>query len=247
MDNAVIISLCIIPSLLLLWYIYIKDKVEKEPIYLLILLFLGGIIACTISIFLSILSKQYIYFLNFAYTDMNIFQIIFKVLFSIVVIEEGSKWIISYTIWNNKNFNHLYDPIVYCTFVAMGFATLENIIYGFTFSTYGIIPIIMRGLISVPSHAVFGIFMGYYLGISKNAALTSKLKQSKKYKLLSFIIPTYLHLVYNLFLVKKNFIMYSIFIIYIIVIYLLAYQKIKKLSSIHKTFSLKEKDISKSY
>ena len=72
MDNAVIISLCIIPSLLLLWYIYIKDKVEKEPIYLLILLFLGGIIACTISIFLSILSKQYIYFLNFVASNKSL-------------------------------------------------------------------------------------------------------------------------------------------------------------------------------
>ena len=91
MDNVMLISLCVIPSLILLWYVYIKDKVEKEPFYLLLLLFLGGIIACTISILLSILSKQYIYFLNSAYTDMNIFQIIFKVLFTIVVIEEGSK------------------------------------------------------------------------------------------------------------------------------------------------------------
>lgn len=245
MDNVMLFSLCIIPSLILLWYVYIKDKVEKEPFYLLLLLFLGGIIACTISILLSILSKQYICFLNSAYTDMNIFQIIFKVLFTIVIIEEGSKWIINYiTIWRNKNFKHIYDPIVYCTFVAIGFATLENIIYGITFSSHGIAPIIMRGFISVPSHAVFGIFMGYYLGISKNALMYNKIKQSRKYRLLSILVPIYLHLVYDLFLVKKNFIMYSLFIIYIIVIYIMAYQRIKRLSSIHKNLSQKEKDIS---
>lgn len=96
MDNVMLISLCVIPSLILLWYVYIKDKVEKEPFYLSLLLFLGGIIACTISILLSILSKKYICFLNSAYIDMNIFQIIFKVLFTIVIIEEGSKWIINY-------------------------------------------------------------------------------------------------------------------------------------------------------
>ena len=245
MDNVMLFSLCIIPSLIMLWYVYIKDKVEKEPLFLLFLLFLGGIIACTISILLSILSKQYIYFLNWSYTDMNILQIIFKVLFTIVVIEEGTKWIINYImIWRNKNFKHIYDPIVYCTFVAIGFATLENIIYGVSFSSYGIVPIIMRGFISVPSHAVFGIFMGYYLGISKNSLMYNKVKQSKKYKLLSIIIPIYLHLVYDLFLVNKNLIMYSIFIMYIIVLYILAYQKINKLSSVHNNLSQKEKDIS---
>lgn len=245
MNNVMLISLCVIPSLILLWYVYIKDTVEKEPLYLLALLFFGGIIACTISIHLSILSKQYIYFLNSDYADMNIFQILFKVLFTIAVIEEGSKWVINYiTIWQNKNFDHIYDPIVYCTFVAIGFATLENIIYGITFRAYGIVPVIMRGLISVPSHAVFGIFMGYYLGISKNALMYNKTKQSIKYRLLSILIPIYLHLVYDLFLVKKNFIMYSVFIIHIIVIYIMAYQIIKKLSSVHKKLSQNEKDIS---
>ena len=107
-----------------------------------------------------------------------------------------------------------------------------------------LVPIIMRGFIAVPSHAVFGIFMGYYLGISKNALMYNKIKQSRKYRLLSILVPIYLHLVYDLFLVKKNFIMYSIFVVYIIVIYIMAYQRIKRLSSIHKNLSQKEKDIS---
>ena len=82
------------------------------------------------------------------------------------------------------------------------------------------------------------------LGISKNALMYNKTKQSRKYRLLSILVPIYLHLVYDLFLVKKNFIMYSIFIVYIIVIYIMAYQRIKRLSSIHKNLSQKEKDIS---
>ena len=129
MDNTIFFSLCIIHGLILLWYVYIKDKVEKEPFYLLLLLFLGGIIACIISIYLSILSKQHIFFLNLPYTDMNIFQILFKFLIFIALIEEGSQWIINYiTLWRNKNFNHIYDPVAYCMFVTIGFATLENII-----------------------------------------------------------------------------------------------------------------------
>ena len=30
-DNPLLLSLCVIPSMLILWYIYIKDKSEKEP------------------------------------------------------------------------------------------------------------------------------------------------------------------------------------------------------------------------
>ena len=238
MKDILILTLCIIPSLILLWYVYIKDKIEKEPLYLLILLFLGGVIGCISSITISALFKKWMPFLNLSYSSMNIFQIIFKVLFTIAIIEEGIKWLVNYvTIWHNKNFNHIYDPIVYATFVALGFATLENIIYGITFRSHGFVPIIMRGIISVPSHAVFGIFMGYYLGISKNALESSKQKQSRKYRLLSVIIPIILHFIYDLLLIKETFITYALFTIYIISLYILSYFKIKKLSSLPKLFT----------
>lgn len=244
MNNILLITVCIIPILILLWYVYIKDKVEKEPVYLLFLLFIGGIIACVISILLDAVLKNFIQFLNWQYSDMNIIQIIFKTLITIAVIEEGSKWIVNYiTIWRNKNFNHIYDPIVYCVFVSLGFALFENIIYTITFKNYGIMPIVMRGLISVPCHAVFGVFMGFYLGISKNAIAYNKIKQSEKYKLLSIATPIIFHFIYNLCLVKQNRIVYCVFIIYLITMYISAYNKIKKLSNIHKM--LKENDTSK--
>ena len=235
MDNILLLSLCIIPGLILLWYVYFKDKIEKEPLNLLIVLFIGGTFACAFSIFLSVILKRYIGFLSLEYSKMNVFQIIFKILFTIAIVEEGSKWIINYvTIWKNKNFDHIYDPIVYCTYVSIGFATLENILYGNSFGSQGIFPIIMRGFISVPSHAVFGIFMGYYLGISKNALMDKKTKQFKKYRIMSIIVPICLHLIYDLFLIKNSVLINSLFAIYIMVLYFLAYQNIKKLSSIHK-------------
>ena len=78
-DNPLLLSLCVIPSMLILWYIYIKDKSEKEPFYLIIILFIGGIISCLISILISIISKQYIPYLNMNYYNMNIFEIFVKV------------------------------------------------------------------------------------------------------------------------------------------------------------------------
>ena len=243
MDSLLLLSLCIVPSLILLWYVYIKDTIEKEPLYLLTILFVGGIISCLISIIISNISKRYITFLNLSYNNLTVAQIIFKILIAIALVEESSKWIINYiTIWKNKNFKHIYDPIVYSTFISLGFATFENVIYGISFKSYGIVPIIMRGLISVPSHAVFGIFMGYYLGIAKNAIMYHKRKKSYKYRILSLVVPIALHFIYDLLLVNKNIIMYSFFIMYIIVCYIFANIKIKKISSINK--NLKEKNIS---
>ena len=234
-DNPLLLSLCVIPSMLILWYIYIKDKSEKEPFYLIIILFIGGIISCLISILISILSKQYIPYLNMNYYNMNIFEIFVKVFVVITLSEELTKWIINYiTIWRNKNFKHIYDPIIYSACTALGFATFENIIYVTNYHNNGIMIAIMRGLISIPSHAVFGIYSGFYLGISKNAYVCDKKDKALKYKILSILVPIMLHFTFDILLIKTNIIKYSLFIIYLTILYITALKKIKRLSSVSK-------------
>lgn len=234
-NNILWITLCVVPSLLIMEYIYIKDRIEKEPTCLLLILFISGIISAIISYLISTTLKMYIPFLNNSYTNMNIVQILFKSFVVIALVEELSKWLINYICtWKNKNFDHLYDPIVYATFICLGFATFENILYGFIYKSYGLMPIVLRGIISVPCHAVFGIIMGYYLGIAKNSITSNKLKQSKKYKYKSFIIPLILHFIYDLLLINPTKIHYCIFILYIIILYIIAFIKIKKLCGIKK-------------
>ena len=58
MDKILLFSLCVIPSLILLYYIYIKDRIEKEPPLLLVLLFIGGVIASIISLLIELLLKN---------------------------------------------------------------------------------------------------------------------------------------------------------------------------------------------
>ena len=244
-NNPLLLSLCIIPSLLIFWYIYIKDKSEKEPFYLIILLFIGGIISCLISILISIISKQYIPYLNMNYHNMNIFEIIFKVLVIITLSEEITKWLINYiTIWRNKNFKHIYDPIIYSTCTALGFATFENIIYVTNFQNHGIMVAVLRGIISIPSHAVFGIYSGYYLGIAKNAEAYNKQIKAIKYKILSILFPIILHFTFDILLVNIGTIKYSIFIIYLAVLYFTALKKIKKLSYVSKPIKTTNQEFS---
>ena len=232
MENSFLIfTLCIVPSLIIMWYIYTKDKIEKEPIYLLLILFIGGIISAVISLSISISLKNFFPFLNNDYSEMTPFQIFIKSFFCIALIEEFSKWLFIFIVtWKNKNFNHMFDSIVYSVFLSLGFAAFENILYGFSFSSYGLTPFFLRGIISVPCHAVFGVFMGYYLGIAK----ATQDKKKNKYIFLSLIIPILLHFNYDFLLVWQNKVYYIVFIIFIIMIYILSFFKIKNLNLIKK-------------
>ena len=79
--------------------------------------------------------------------------------------EELCKFVILFlTIWWNKNFNEYMDGIVYATFVSLGFACVENILYVFE---GGIGTGIVRALLSVPGHFLFGVIMGYFLSLAK--------------------------------------------------------------------------------
>ena len=101
--------------------------------------------------------------------------------------------------YNHPAFNERLDGIVYCTIAALGFATLENIFY--IFSYYAEQPgiWITRGLLSVPAHMLFGITMGYYLSMAKYCP-DEALK--KKYYRKSLWIPAMLHGLFDFLLMS---------------------------------------------
>ena len=79
--------------------------------------------------------------------------------------EELSKFLIfMLLIWRDKNFDEYFDGIVYATFIGLGFACVENIEYVFSF---GFGTGVVRALISVPGHFLFGVVLGYFLSMAK--------------------------------------------------------------------------------
>ena len=76
--------------------------------------------------------------------------------------------------------------------------------------------------------------MGYYLGNSK----FGDLKDSKKNKILSILIPIILHGLYDYLLLLANYILLIIYLIFIITMFILTIKKIKK------TVLLDEKNLS---
>lgn len=152
----------IAPVCIILIYIYVKDKYEKEPKRLLIFNFvLGAIISILVTTILY-------YFFDIALPLTNhtsVFQQFIKAFFVVGLSEEFSKYIIvRYFAQPNKAFNEPFDGIVYAVMVSMGFAATENIFYVIE---SGYETALLRAFTAIPAHATFGILMGYYMGKAK--------------------------------------------------------------------------------
>jgi len=79
--------------------------------------------------------------------------------------EEGFKFLAFFLIiWKNTHFNEKFDGILYTVFIDMGLAGVENIMY---VTQRGAEVGLTRAFTAVPAHALFGVIMGYHLGLAK--------------------------------------------------------------------------------
>ena len=194
----------IAPTVALAYFFYIKDKYEKEPRYLLMKAFLLGVIAVIPVLFLEMKLNVFD-----ASENGDLVSIGYTAFIVAGLVEEGFKFLIFYMlIWRNHEFDEMYDAIVYCVFVSLGFATIENI--GYVLST-GFDIALLRSVTAVPAHALFGVSMGYYLGIARFA----REQYRAKYFRLGLIMPVILHGIYDFILMSRKYYMITVFIIYI--------------------------------
>lgn len=171
--NSIILSLvALIPAVFLCWYIYSKDRVEKEPLGLLGILFAVGAVIYIPVIYvensiIGLLDRLFASQISYSLTGVASFESAssFAVhsaacaFLGIALIEEAVKWILLYFITSkNKNFDHLFDGIVYAVFLSLGFAAMENVFYAVR---DGWTTFVLRSLTSVPGHMTFGVLMGY--------------------------------------------------------------------------------------
>jgi len=157
-----LLLLAVAPAFVIIIYIYVKDKHEKEPKQLLAYNFLLGAIV-------SIIVTTILYFLYTSFfspfKEKSVFDQFVKAFFMVGLIEEFSKYIIvRYYAQPKKEFNEPFDGIVYAVMVSMGFAVTENIFYVFE---GGLSTAFGRAFTAVPAHATFAVLMGYFMGKAK--------------------------------------------------------------------------------
>lgn len=226
--NEILLIIAIVPVILLGAYIYKKDK-HKEPRSLLVKLFISGILSCFLVIVISALATILFPFISESHTVMSFIEFCLYIFIFIALLEEFCKWLMSYYIgYKNKEFDEVYDIIVYTVFVALGFAAFENILYVFDLQSIQVG--IMRGLLAIPGHVCDGIAMGYYLSLAKYHEQKGNKKEEKKNKLKSILIPTLYHGIYDYCCLTESNIILIAFIAFIIFLYITSFKKINLLS-----------------
>lgn len=199
-----LLAAAVAPSAALLYYFYTRDKYEKEPGRVLFKAFLmgGGLVIPVL------FAEMTLHVFDMA--DSNLAAAGYTAFVVAGLVEESFKFLFFFLyIWRNREFNEMYDGIVYSVFISLGFATVENLAYVLRagFSTA-----IARSLTAVPAHALFAVAMGYYLGIARFA----KPQYRNKYIMLGFITPVMLHGIYDFILLSQKLYLLVLFIPYML-------------------------------
>lgn len=197
------------PVLIILFYIYFRDKYEKEPILLLLFALTAGALIIPPAIILERLMMSF---------GSGPFYTAF---FSAGLIEELLKFIIVLSLFYwRKAFNEKFDGIVYAVFVSLGFAWVENILYVQNESIG-----YFRAVTAVPGHAIWGIAMGYHLGLAKFLPLR------KIYHLwMAFFIPFLMHGLYDYFVMTGTVWGFLLFVPFVVYLYFFGFRKLRKAS-----------------
>lgn len=171
-----------------LFYLYLRDCYEKEPWQMLLWGVVFGIYT-TFVIYGVGLWLEYLF--------PHVETPWYTSFISSALVEEGVKLLFAAAlITHNRNYNEPFDGIVYCVFISLGFAWLENLVYVThpVWGGYG--TALARAVVSVPGHALFGIQMGYWFS-------QTRFLGHKWGYLLSFLAPYLCHGIYNYFLLSK--------------------------------------------
>lgn len=222
-----LIVISVLPSILYMRMVYKKDKIEKEPVGLIIkLLIFGGLSVIPIGFFEFFLDE---FVKNFVNENLFTLYNFIQAFFAVALVEEGIKFIIlKLATWRNNNFNYTFDGIVYAVAVGLGFATIENIFY--VLST-GVMTALLRAFISIPGHLTFGVLMGIFYSKSKVCERNNDYLGKTKNMMLSLMIPLALHGFFDFFLLEKKVVCLLLFGILLISIYVILFRSLNKYSN----------------
>ncbi len=230
--NTLLIISALAPAILIFIYIYKKDRIEKEPIGLLLLLVLFGALSTIPACIIELIAGR---LLDSVLEPDSLLSMLISNFFIIAVAEEFFKRLaVKPAVWYNKAFNYRFDAIVYCVCAALGFAALENVLYVLQ---YGFETALLRAALAVPMHAFCGVFMGLYIGNAKACEVVGNAAGCKRYLALSFWVPVFMHGFYDFCASAQQDLLAIAFIVFVIFMYVFSIIKIKRAAAADSSFA----------
>lgn len=240
--TGVLVAAALLPAIVLCIYVFKKDRVEKEPLGLLLRLLIYGAVSCAPA---ALLEKFLGGIIDPLFGGSFIIHTFVTMFFGVALVEEGVKYIgLNWLTKKNSEFNCLFDGLIYSVFVSLGFAALENVLY---VTSYGIGNAVVRAVLSVPGHMFFAVLMGYYYSLAhitdKAAAIEKDLIakgyiaqvgqpfDSARYRFKSMLLPILAHGAYNFCCSIGSTAATLGMLAIIIYLYIHCFGKIKKMSA----------------
>lgn len=163
MQLPLILLAALAPIAILAYYIYRRDKFQKEPVKELLKAFGMGILSIPVSLLISTPLEFAGFYSMETQTLLDAVKLSFL---GAAIPEEIAKFLMLWLfVRKSRCFDENVDGIVYASVVSLGFAAVENILYLVTNYESWISVGITRALFSVPGHFFFGVLMGYYYSL----------------------------------------------------------------------------------
>jgi RsiW-degrading membrane proteinase PrsW (M82 family) len=214
-----ILLISLAPVAIIAGYIIFRDKYEREPVRLLFFALLAGILI----VFPVLAVEHAISVIGEPLDDMA--GAAWKAFAVAGFTEELFKYLALFLlIWRSREFNDKYDGIVYGTFISLGFAGIENVLY---VMQEGYATGMVRAFTAVPAHAIFGIVMGFYFGMAKFYP-----KKRSAMKMKALFIPMLLHGIYDFILMTGIEWLWIVFLGFLVFLYIMGLRYMKQLSGV---------------
>ena len=246
-EQTILIALSIFQVIVLAFFIYRKDKFQKEPLKMLVKAFLLGCLSALPAAYLETLLTNAYSLFGGEYLP-GFFGGIYNGYVVAGCSEELCKLLLLYiAVWRSPHFDEYFDGIVYATFLSLGFAGLENVLYVFSQGDFSsaVVTGSMRALLSVPGHFLFGVAMGYYFALAK----FEPTNRSRNI-MLAFLVPMLLHGTFDALLMIPdamgeegqwlNVVMFPVFIWFDIKLWKLGMRRLRSLQQLSEEQNLYE-------
>jgi len=223
--HPVLTAAAVIPAVVLLLYVYRADRLEREPVGLLLRLLLWGVLATVVAMIAERIGGAVLNAIFRYDTPLYRFLLCFVV---VACSEEGAKFLLlRLRTWNSPYFNCQFDAVVYAVFVSLGFAIWENIGYVFM---YGFGTALLRAVTAIPGHACFGVLMGAWYGMARRYATFDYPEKSRNALRWAFLLPTLLHGTYDYLAMRQTGGFSWVFVLFVLGLFAVSFLLIRRLS-----------------
>ena len=179
----------LIPAIVLLGYIYWRDRKSPEPISQLVKATALGVASIGVSLCISRPLQAIGLIPEDIYSIGDAINVAFL---GAAIPEELAKFVLLWLfLRNNRHFDERMDGIVYAVCVSLGFAGVENVMYVMSDADW-ISLALSRAVTAVPGHFCFAVIMGYFYSLAKYEPA-----HRTRYIVMTIVAPILAHGIYD--------------------------------------------------